>query len=122
MGKDVVAEYEKFDKDPASRFKTHSGENPKTKDKWSVTVGYERFLAPEIFFNPEIFSESQTVALPKVVDACIQTCPIDYKRRLYSNIVLAGGSSSFQNFKERLEQDVQGLVEERTQKQRNETG
>eukprot|EP00929_Paragymnodinium_shiwhaense_P071661 TRINITY_DN36412_c0_g1_i1.p1 TRINITY_DN36412_c0_g1~~TRINITY_DN36412_c0_g1_i1.p1 ORF type:complete len:423 (+),score=74.71 TRINITY_DN36412_c0_g1_i1:146-1414(+) len=120
--KDVVDEYAKYDKDPAGRFKQHSGENPKTKEKWTVTVGYERFLAPELFFNPEIFSETQTLPLPKVVDACIQSCPIDYKRRLYSNIVVAGGSSSFLHFKERLERDVQSLVDERLIKRGDETG
>jgi len=28
----------------------------KLKQTWSCDVGYERFLGPEIFFNPEIFS------------------------------------------------------------------
>lgn len=28
----------------------------KLKAAWSCDVGYERFLGPEIFFNPEIFS------------------------------------------------------------------
>jgi hypothetical protein len=28
----------------ASRFRKFEGENPKTKAKWSIDVGYERFL------------------------------------------------------------------------------
>lgn len=44
--------------------------------------------------------DSMTTPLPEVVDNCISQCPIDYRRRLYSNIVLSGGSTAFQHFKE----------------------
>ena len=52
--KDVVKEFQKYDKDP-SMFKTFSGIQSKTKKPWTCTVGYERFLGPEVFFSPEIF-------------------------------------------------------------------
>jgi len=58
-------------------------------------VGYERFLGPEIFFNPEIFSGDFIQPLPEVVDQSVLKCPIDTRRRLYSNIVLSGGSTMF---------------------------
>jgi len=48
-----------------------------------VDVGYERFLAPEIFFNPEIASSDFLTPLPEVVDNVIQTSPIDVRRGLY---------------------------------------
>lgn len=52
--------------------------------KYSVDVGYERFLAPEIFFNPEIASSDFLTPLPEVVDNVIQTSPIDVRRGLYN--------------------------------------
>lgn len=110
--KDVVEEYQKFDRDPR-KFKTFSGVTQKNKDPWSIQIGYERFLAPEIFFNPEIFVDNVTTPLQEVVDSCILQCPIDYRRRLYSNIVLSGGSTTFQNFKERLQHDLQRVVDAR---------
>ena len=51
--------------------------------KYSVDVGYERFLAPEIFFNPEIFSSEFLTPLPDIVDDVIQSSPIDVRRGLY---------------------------------------
>ena len=39
--------------------KKFEGMNSITKQKFSVDVGYERFLGPEIFFHPEVgFSEA----------------------------------------------------------------
>lgn len=116
-----VEEYQKYDQDPR-KFKSISDINPKTKQEWTVQIGYERFLAPEIFFHPEIFVESMTTPLPEVVDNCISQCPIDYRRKLYSNIVLSGGSTAFQHFKERLQLDVQRKVDERLQKAEFATG
>lgn len=112
LSRDVVAEYEKFDGDP-KRFKNLSGVFPKTKEAWQIQIGYERFLAPEIFFHPEIFNSDQTSSLPSVVDRCIMGCPMDYRRRLYSNIVLSGGSTTFTHFKERLQRDLQTVVDAR---------
>lgn len=110
--KDVVAEYQKFDQDPR-RFKTHEGVFAKTKEKWSVQIGYERFLAPEVFFNPEIFVQDVTMPLPQVVDNCIMQCPIDTRRKLYGNVVLSGGSTTFLHFKERLNFELQNIVDAR---------
>ena len=51
--------------------------------KYEIDVGYERFLAPEIFFNPEIYSSEFLTPLPEIVDGVIQQSPIDVRRGLY---------------------------------------
>ena len=66
-----------------------------------------------MFFNPEIYSSDFTTPLPNVVDESILAAPIDYRRRLYSNIVLSGGSTMFKNFHRRLKKDIKNLVQER---------
>ena len=76
-------------------------------------MGYERFLGPEIFFNPEIFSSDFTVPLPDVVDEAICRCPIDTRRGLYKNIVLSGGTTMFKSFGKRLERDIKRRVDTR---------
>jgi hypothetical protein len=53
------------------------------RQKYGVDVGYERFLAPEIFFNPEIYSSDFLTPLPDIVDDVIQQSPIDVRRGLY---------------------------------------
>ena len=84
-----------------------------TGRKYDLDVGYERFLAPEIFFNPEIYSSDFLTPLPEVVDTVIQTSPIDVRRGLYKNIVLSGGSTMFKDFGKRLQRDVKAIVDGR---------
>eukprot|EP00457_Paulinella_chromatophora_P011703 gb/GEZN01011859.1/.p1 GENE.gb/GEZN01011859.1/~~gb/GEZN01011859.1/.p1 ORF type:complete len:152 (-),score=16.49 gb/GEZN01011859.1/:245-700(-) len=78
-----------------------------------IDVGYERFLGPEIFFSPEIFSADWTTPLADVVDQTIQASPIDTRRPLYNYITLSGGSTMFKFFVKRLERDVKRKVKER---------
>jgi actin-like protein 6A len=47
--------------------------------------------------------------LPHMVMESINKCDVDIRRELYSSILLAGGTSSMQQLKERLEKD---LIEE----------
>ena len=83
------------------------------RQKYDLDIGYERFLAPEIFFNPEIYSSDFLTPLPEVVDTVIQTSPIDVRRGLYKNIVLSGGSTMFKDFGKRLQRDVKAIVDGR---------
>ena len=70
-------------------FSQMSGVRASTAAPWSADVAYERFLAPEVFFQPEIYSSDFTTPLPEVVDRAIATSPIDTRRALYRNIVLS---------------------------------
>jgi len=78
------------------------GIDPISKVPYRVSVGPERFLAPEMFFNPEIVDEKYRQSVDEMVDKVIQLCPIDTRRQLYSNIALSGGSTLFKGFKKRL--------------------
>lgn len=110
---DIVKEFRKYDEEPYKYFVRYDGEHSVTKRKYSVDVGYERFLAPEIFFNPEIYSSDFLTPLPEVVDGVIQQSPIDVRRGLYKNIVLSGGSTMFDHFGQRLKRDLKKLVDQR---------
>lgn len=109
---DIIKEYKKYD-DDSSKFKKLDWIDSKTKKKYSIDVGYERFLGPEIFFNPEIFSSDFTEPLPNLVDKVIQACPIDTRLKLYRNIVLSGGSTMFQSFNKRLQRDIKKFADAR---------
>lgn len=108
---DIVKEFNKYDQDP-EKFKKYVVDYP-NRPSVTVDVGYEQFLAPEIFFNPEIASSDFLTPLPEVVDTVIQSSPIDVRRGLYKNIVLSGGSTLFTNFGRRLQRDIKGIVDER---------
>merc|ERR1711871_1105742 len=101
----------KYDKDPAKWIKTYEGFDKHTQKAWACDVGYERFLAPEVFFNPEIVRtlDKQTVynvPLSRMIFESVQFCPIDTRRPLFKNIVLSGGSSMFKDFSRRLQRDI----------------
>lgn len=118
----VVKEFGEFDKD-RSRFKRCSGVGSRSKEvcvccegeceAWSIDVGYEQFLGPELFFNPEIVNSEYTTPLAKLVDETIMRCPVDVRRCLYGNIVTAGGSTKFKGFDKRLCRDLKRLVKSR---------
>ncbi|GAQ82764.1 Actin-related protein Arp2/3 complex subunit Arp3 [Klebsormidium nitens] len=110
---DIVKEYVKHDKEPSKYIKQWTGLNSRTRQPYSVDVGYERFLAPELYFAPEIYSSDFSTPLPEVVDKCIQSSPIDTRRALYNNIVLSGGSTLFKDFQRRLQRDIKKLVDTR---------
>jgi len=110
---DMVKEFTKYDTQPEKCIKTYEGVESISKKPFKCDVGYERFLGPEIFFNPEICSSDFLTPLPKVVDDTIQNCPIDTRRPLYKNIVLSGGSTMFRDFGRRLQRDVKRAVDNR---------
>jgi actin-related protein 3 len=108
---DIVKEFARFDREP-DRFAKYNVTHPNGRSV-SVDVGYERFLAPEIFFNPEIYSSDFLTPLPTIVDTVIQTSPIDVRRGLYKNIVLSGGSTLYRDFGRRLQRDIRHMVDAR---------
>ena len=81
-----------------------------------MDVGYERFLGPEMFFHPEFVSKEWSRPIDEIIDTAIQSSPIDTRRRLYSNIVMSGGSTLVQGFEERLQKAIQRRVQERYDK------
>ena len=79
----MAKEFAKYDSDPGKWMKKYDGVNAITKRPFSVDVGYERFLGPELFFHPEFSNPDFTMPISEVVDEVIQNCPIDVRRDLY---------------------------------------
>ena len=71
---DLVKEFGRYDNNPAKYFKQYIGTHSRTRETWTADVGYERFLGPEIFFNPEMFSTDFKTPLSEVVDQAILGC------------------------------------------------
>jgi len=110
---DLAKEYKKYDDAPDKHFKKYTGVESISKKPFSADIGYERFLGPEVFFNPEIYSGDYVTPLPEMVDNVIQTCPIDTRRPLYQNIVLSGGSTMYKDLNKRLQRDIKRVVDNR---------
>ncbi|PKI42214.1 hypothetical protein CRG98_037394, partial [Punica granatum] len=86
-------------------------------DGQTIEIGADRFKIPNILFNPSLaqtipgmenFSEvaPSTRGLSQMVIESINKCDVDIRRELFSSILLAGGTASMQQLKERLEKDL----------------
>jgi actin len=74
-------------------------------DGSAVTLAKERFRCSEVLFSPEII-QSEQLSLGDFVAKSIQTCGIDIRRSLSSNIVLSGGTTLMPGFAKRLQDEV----------------
>ncbi|KAL5748922.1 hypothetical protein ACOSQ2_026219 [Xanthoceras sorbifolium] len=86
-------------------------------DGQTIEIGADRFKIPDVLFNPSLV---QTIpgmenlaeiipsarGLPQMVLESINKCDVDIRRELFSSILLAGGTASMQQLKERLEKDL----------------
>jgi actin beta/gamma 1 len=78
-------------------------------DGETITIGIERFLAPESLFNPSVLGKELT-PLDNTIVGAVSECDVDLRRDLYSNIVLSGGSTMFPGIKERLTREIKEQV------------
>jgi actin len=74
-------------------------------DGSTITLNKERFMVPELLFDPSLVSEENS--LPKVIMDVIESCDLDIRPNLLKNIFLSGGSSMFPNLKSRMYQELE---------------
>ena len=70
----------------------------------------QRFKATEIIFNPSLIGIEEK-GIVEMAYHSIEKCDSDLKINLYNNIVLAGGTTVMQGFKDRFEEDIIRLAE-----------
>ncbi|KAM3178448.1 hypothetical protein ACTXT7_002535 [Hymenolepis weldensis] len=81
-------------------------------DGQEVSVGMERFQCPEALFKPSLMqSLPGCLAVHEAVYHSIQRLDRDTRRDMYSNIVLAGGSTMFRNFEARLNKEINAIAQ-----------
>ncbi|WVO22252.1 actin-2 [Cryptococcus decagattii] len=96
---------------PAKEEKDQSGawEEFRLPDGKVIQLGTERFLAPEILFNPELVGQEYPGVHQVIVDSINRT-DLDLRKSLFSNIVLSGGSTLCTGFGDRLLNEVKKLA------------
>lgn len=75
----------------------------------SIKLGSERIKCPEGLFKPDIMGAVGS-SIQEMVYQSISKCDIESQASLYSNIVMAGGSTMFPGFKDRLTKEVKALA------------
>ena len=124
LSRDIIEEISKFDKkknengklSQSHKFKKMEGVGRISNKQYSINLGYELFLGPESYFSPEIIDKNFKESIEEIIDLTIQQCPIEYRKLLYSNIILTGGNGFFLNFDKKLEISLQDKVNKRLRK------
>ena len=78
-----------------------------------ITVGNERFRAPEILFRPQLIPSLAIKEMSGIHDCMFQTimkCDMDVRKDLYQNIVLSGGTTMFPGIGERMTKELMALA------------
>ena len=75
--------------------------------------GLDRFKIPEVLFNPKIATNQAAFenfsGIPKLIKSALDSCHIDIRPTLLSNVVVTGGSSSLDGFTDRLNNTLTNL-------------
>eukprot|EP00026_Physarum_polycephalum_P000707 Phypoly_transcript_00708.p1 GENE.Phypoly_transcript_00708~~Phypoly_transcript_00708.p1 ORF type:complete len:1240 (+),score=205.52 Phypoly_transcript_00708:184-3903(+) len=108
---DLKKEFFKYDSDPTSVFWKQFEGSDRSHKQYKFDVGYERFLAPEFLFSPEIATSflpsfSPTLSLTRAVTESIKNCSVDIQPYLYKNIAFSGGTTLIKDLYRRLQRDL----------------
>ena len=75
-------------------------------DYKKISLDAERFLVPELMFDPTI-NNMETEPIHEAIVNVVELCDMDIRRDLLQNIFITGGSSLFPNFEKRLKQEIE---------------
>jgi actin-related protein len=84
-------------------------QNYELPDGQVITIGSERFRAPEVLFKPNFIGMEQE-GIHKVTFSSIMKCDVDIRKDLYGNIVMSGGSTMFNGIPERVQAEIKALA------------
>ncbi|KAJ6561856.1 actin 1 [Mycena capillaripes] len=83
--------------------------NYELPDGQVITIGNERFRAPEALFKPSLIG-SESAGVHETTYNSIAKCDLDLRRELYGNIVLSGGSTMFPGIADRMQKELSMLA------------
>ena len=74
-----------------------------------ITIGNERFRAPEALFQPS-FLGMESVGAHELVYNSVMKSDIDIRKDLFSNVVISGGSTMFPGIADRMQKELSGMA------------
>ena len=100
-----VCSHEKFDLRTNSNIPSKRYRLP---DNTTINIGTERFLVPELMFNPTLHEISQSsVPVHTMILMSIEKCGEQRLRKeLFGNLIVTGGNTAYEGFKERVEREI----------------
>jgi len=77
----------------------------KLPDGQLITVGNERFRCPEALFQPDMIG-MESAGIHELVYQSIQSCDVNIRKEMFSDVVLSGGTTMFPGLTERLQDEL----------------
>ncbi|RUP43540.1 actin-2 [Jimgerdemannia flammicorona] len=74
-----------------------------------VTIGNERFRAPEALFQPS-FLGLESFGIHEITYNSIMKCDVDIRKDLYGNIVMSGGTTMYPGIADRMLKEITALA------------
>jgi actin-related protein len=74
-----------------------------------ITVGNERFRAPETLFQPA-FIGRESAGVHETTYNSIMKCDVDIRKDLYGNVVLSGGTTMYPGIADRMQKELTALA------------
>ncbi|MCQ2817623.1 MAG: hypothetical protein MJ252_10195 [archaeon] len=78
-------------------------------DGTSIKFGDEKFIAPEIMFNPSLIG-LEYLSVQEMIYSSICNVDMDLRKDLYQKILCAGGNTGFKGYKEKLYSTLKNLI------------
>jgi len=74
-----------------------------------ITIGNERFRAPEAMFQPS-FLGMESAGVHETAYVSIMKCDIDIRKDLFANIVMSGGTTMYPGLADRMQKEITSLA------------
>lgn len=83
--------------------------NYKLPDDTIIEIGEERYLAPNILFNP-LLNEFEYPGIHEILFDSISKTNVELKLKFYNSIILTGGNTKMKGYKERLNHEMKKIT------------
>ncbi|EGE00510.1 actin [Trichophyton tonsurans CBS 112818] len=74
-----------------------------------ITIGNERFRAPEALFQPSVLG-LEPCGIHVTTYNAIMKCDVDVRKDLYGNIVMSGGTTMYPGISDRMQKEITALA------------
>ena len=74
-----------------------------------ITIGNERFRAPEALFQPGLIG-LEAAGIHETTYNSIMKCDLDIRKDLYGNIVMSGGTTMYAGISDRMQKEITALA------------